>query len=129
MRPKYMGIWTPETFKGESIFFLEVLYNIQEKIRGTILDRFGLANFRGKMTLKRIELQKVYQKKYSSTEAFPGPIYYTGKKHGALYEGHYKGTSIDGDAISGKFILETCPKSLTLDLIFNKLFNDALKFN
>ena len=129
MRPKYMGIWTPETFKGESIFFLEVLYNIQEKIRGTILDRFGLANFRGKMTPKKIDFQKVYEKKYSSTEAFSGPIYYTGKKHGALYEGHYKGISIEGNAISGKFILETYPKSLTLDLIVKELFDNAFKSN
>lgn len=129
MRPKYIGIWTPETFKGRSVFFLEVSSHIQEKISGHILDRFGLANFRGRINPKKIDFEKVYEKKYSSTEAFPGQVYYTGKKHGSLYEGHYKGISIDGDATSGKFILETYPKSLTLNLIVKELFDNAFKFN
>jgi penicillin-binding protein-related factor A (putative recombinase) len=103
---KYMGFWIGPN-NGKNFFLMQILKAEQDKISGTIDDRFGQSIIEGKFTETLVEFSKYPLN--NEGRAIGQAIFYKGKKENmsGIYKGKYFDVKIDDPHLrKNMFVIE-----------------------
>jgi hypothetical protein len=116
--PDFYGFWESEAETG--IFFMDILENERDRIKGTLVDKFGIADFSGKLRGDRISFDKSYNHQAIKRGGATQIIHYDATAMNEyFYEGKWKVKGLPVD--EGGFMLQAFPLSQTLFKVYKEL--------